>query len=185
MAVWRGGFDEGFTKEEFFHYVQNIRWSWKPKFITVHNTSAPTQAQWKATRGGEAQRMRNLEDYYKNRQGWPSGPHLFIGEKIWKGTPLNVKGTHTPSWNNISLGMEIAGDYDSDPFIDPYRGNAIHALAVLHYVLRLDPADYQLGVKGLHFHKEDPRTSHKRCPGKNISKRDLIDSVKVAMKQWG
>ena len=184
MGVWKGGFRDGFTKEEFFHHVVNTKWQWKPKFIVVHNTAAPTQAQWKATKGGEAQRMRNLEDYYRNRQGWSSGPHLFIGEKIWSGSPLYVSGTHTPSYNSVALGMEIAGDYDKDPFIDPYRGNAIHALAVLHHILKLGPANFKLGVSGIHLHKEDPRTTHKKCPGKNISKRDLVDSVAAAMKQW-
>lgn len=181
--AWRGWVGEGYDKDAFFHYVQNVKWQWKPKFIVTHNTGSPTQKQWEATKGGEAQRMRNLEDYYKNRQGWSSGPHLFIGKKIWIGTPLYVKGTHTPSWNNVSLGVEIAGDYDKDPFIDPYRGNTIHALAVLHYHLKLDPADFKLGVSGLHLHKEDKKTTHD-CPGKNIVKRDLVDSVKAAMKQW-
>ena len=29
----------------------------------------------------------------------------------------------------------------------------------------------------LHFHKEDPNTTHKLCPGKNMKKADLITDV--------
>ena len=43
---------------------------------------------------------------------------------------------------------------------------AIVALAGLHRLAGLDPATLRL-------HKEDPKTTHKFCPGKNISKADF------------
>lgn len=175
MANWKGGFDRSFSAAEFRDYVLSLKWgSWKPQIVTVHNTGAPNLAQWRATPGGEAQRLKNLEHYYKNQNGWSSGPHLFIGERIWLGTPLTVTGTHTPSWNGIAIGMEIAGNYDVDPFEGVIRENAIAALAALHEALKLDP-------ETMRFHKEDAKTTHKHCPGKNIVKADLIKAVKAKM----
>ena len=34
-------------------------------------------------------------------------------------------------------------------------------------------------MRGLHLHKEDPKTTHKHCPGKNVVKEDLIKTVQA------
>lgn len=185
MAGWKGGFDKGFTRDEFTRYVATVKWTaWRPQFVTVHNSGAPNLEQWKATPGGEKQRLANLANYYRSpgphKSAWSSGPNLFIGvEKIWIGTPLTLSGTHTPSWNTVALGMEIAGDYDVDKFEDPVKGNAVHALAVMHAALGLSPLPFKLGVRGLHFHREDAKTTHKHCPGKDVVKADLIKAVQA------
>jgi GH24 family phage-related lysozyme (muramidase) len=174
MANWQGGFDRSFSAAEFKEHVAALKWDkWKPSFVVIHNTGAPNLAQWRATPGGEKQRLKNLEHYYKNQRGWPSGPHVFIGDLIWQGTPLTVPGTHTPSWNKISLGVEIAGDYDKDVLGGVIKENTIAALAILHEALGLDPSTMRL-------HKEDKATTHD-CPGKNINKADLIAAVKAKM----
>jgi uncharacterized protein YgiM (DUF1202 family) len=38
-------------------------------------------------------------------------------------------------------------------------------------------------VRGLHFHKEDPETTHKSCPGKNVVKSDLIKAVQAEIER--
>src|SRR5262249_28119783 len=40
-----------------------------------------------------------------------------------------------------------------------------------------DPTDYKVGVRGLHFHKEDVKTTHRSCPGRNMVKANLVDEV--------
>jgi murein L,D-transpeptidase YcbB/YkuD len=50
-------------------------------------------------------------------------------------------------------------------------------LGILHARLGLDPADYKFGTRGLHFHKEDPVTTHKSCPGRHMVKPDLVVAV--------
>jgi len=50
------------------------------------------------------------------------------------------------------------------------RENTVAALATLHAWIGLDPCT-------LRFHKEDPKTTHRECPGKNVDKNDLIRRV--------
>jgi len=114
--------------------------------------------------------MRNLEDFYRNVQQWSAGPHLFVADDlIWVFTPLTVPGVHSPSWNSIAWGVEMVGDYNTEPFSPQVRDNAVGALATLHAALGLDP-------NGMRLHKEDPKTTHD-CPGKNVDKTDMIQRV--------
>lgn len=168
--MWKGIVGRGYTAAQFDEYVRNLKWGeWVPRFIVVHNTSAPTLKQWHGPTP-VPQRIANLENYYKNEMKWSAGPHLFVADDlIWIFTPLTVPGTHSPSWNAVSLGVEIVGEYDVEPFA-PVRNNVVSALASLHRRLGLDP-------QTLRFHKEDPKTTHKNCPGKNVIKADLIKAI--------
>ncbi len=169
MAFWKGIVGDGFSPDEFETYVATVAFdSWRPRFIVLHNTAVPTRAQWHEASG--TQRMRGLEHYYRDVQQWSAGPHLFVADDlIWVFTPLNVPGVHSPSWNAISWGVELVGDYAKEEFGSAIRDNAIRALATLHAALGLDPSTLRL-------HKEDPRTTH-NCPGKNIVKDEVIGSV--------
>lgn len=179
--AWKGIVGVGMTVPEFRSYVAGLEFrSWKPSFMVLHNTAAPTLAQWNAY--PEHKRILNLEDYYKNKMGWSSGPHLFVDDNtIWVFTPLTTPGTHTPSWNGISLGVELVGDYSRE---DDDRGPgfnakmmAVAAFAILHAKLGLNPDTIKL-------HKEDKRTTHD-CPGKNIDKAEFIELVREYMGEGG
>lgn len=173
---------KSFTIEEFKNYVDTINLdAWKPKFPVVHNTSAPTQAQYKGwhSRPGwtPEQWGRNLASYYAGL-GWNGCPHLFVGfDKILVLNSLNAHGTHTPSWNKISWGIEAAAEFDNEPFDDGVKTNLIAAIAILCHKAEFNPAEYQLGVSGIHFHKEDHGTTHTHCPGKNLVKADFVAAV--------
>lgn len=171
--------------DQFGAYVKNLvidnfsEETSTPQFVVLHNTGAPTLAQWKLS--SSTQRVKNLEVYYKGL-GWSGGPHLFIApEGIWLFNDLRFRGVHSPSWNNVSWGVEIAGDYDKETFEDPVKQNVILALCVLHTKLKLD-------LTMLKFHKEDPKTTHKGCPGKNVIKEQIVSEVaKLMLKgimQW-
>ncbi|MEA2838883.1 MAG: hypothetical protein QOF41_213 [Methylobacteriaceae bacterium] len=182
--AWRGTVGRGFSAEEFEAYIHTLTFgAWRPKFAVVHNTSAPSLAQYRAWKQrhppitGE-QWMHNLVGYYRDEQGWSAGPHLFVADdKIWAFTPLTVPGTHTPSWNPISWGVETVGEFDKEPFDGGVRDNLVSALASLHSLMGWSPKDYKIGVRGLHFHKEDKGTTHKHCPGKNMVKTNLVNAV--------
>lgn len=182
--TWRGIVGKSFkTPTDFAAYVDTVSFGlWRPRFVVVHNTSAPdlaTYAKWQA-RGNpsDEQWMKNLEGYYRDQQNWSAGPHLFVTPKsICAFTPLNVPGTHSPSWNSISWGVETVGEFERDPFDGGVRDNLIAALGVLHMKAGLTPLPYQVGQRGLHLHKEDVHTTHKTCPGKHIIKADLVASV--------
>jgi len=89
---------------------------------------------------------------------------------IWAFTPLTTSGRHSPSWNAVSWGVEMVGEYQTEPFGNAVRDNTVAALTTLHAVLGRDP-------KTLRFHKEDPLTSHKTYPGHNVNKADMIKRV--------
>lgn len=169
MANWRGIVGKGFSPNEFDAYAHNLVFAaWRPQFVVLHNTASPKLSEWHSIPG--EQRMRNLEAFYKNVQQWSAGPHLFIADDlIWVFTPLTVPGVHSPSWNSMSWGVEMVGDYSVEPFGERVRDNVVIALGTLHGLLGLDPATLRL-------HKEDPKTTHD-CPGKNVEKADMIQRV--------
>src|SRR5262245_36989965 len=169
MGDWKGIVGRSFTSKDFEQYVTTLNFGlWRPQFVVLHNTAQPKLSEWHSVPG--SQRMKNLEDFYKNKQQWSAGPHLFVADDlIWAFTPLTVSGVHSPSWNSVAWGVEMVGDYNVEPFGDAVSGNAVSALATLHGLLGLDP-------NSLRFHKEDPRTTHD-CPGKNVSKPVIIERV--------
>jgi 3D (Asp-Asp-Asp) domain-containing protein len=174
MPTWKGIVGRGFRAPDFDDYVSTLHFSdWRPRFVVVHNTGVPKLSQWHSV-SGEA-RMRNLENYYKNEMRWSAGPHLFVANDfIWVFTSLTTSGVHSPSWNAESWGVEMVGDYDSEPLDQEVHQNILDALAILHRWRGLDP-------DSIRFHKEDPKTTHKDCPGRNVIKSDLIAQVKARM----
>jgi hypothetical protein len=173
----------GFTPAEFKIYVAKLQWrGWKPKFIVLHNTAEPNLAQWQHDNTGqpyEHRRIVNLNHYYKDEEGWHSGPHLFISPNlIWEACDLTADGVHASCYNSESLGVEMVGDYATEAFDSgdgaKVRDLTVAALAILHDALGIDPDT-------LHFHKECLKDHHD-CPGKNVDKADMIARIKAAMK---
>ncbi len=176
---WKGIVGLGFGAREFDSYCHSLRWDgWRPSFIVLHNTAVPSLAQ--RPNGFTHQHMLSLESFYRDTQKWSAGPHLFVDDRqIWVFTPLTLSGTHSPSWNKATIGIEMLGNYETEEF-DSGRGaavrdNAVAAMASLSAVLGLDPTTMRL-------HKEDPGTTHD-CPGKHVDKRDVISRVATLMRQ--
>jgi len=170
MPAWKGIIGKGFTAAQFPDYVAGTKFgAWRPQFIVLHNTFIPKLSEWHSVPG--AQRMKALEHFYRDIQKWSAGPHLFVADDlIWAFTPLNVSGVHSPSWNTISWGVELVGDYSVEQLSPALKENAVSALAALHSNIGLDP-------NSLRLHKEDPKTTHKGCPGTNIVKAEVIQWI--------
>jgi N-acetylmuramoyl-L-alanine amidase-like protein len=173
MPDWKGIVGTSFTADAFDGYCHTLQWStWRPSFIVLHNTAAPSLAQ--RPKGLTKQHILNLEKFYRDTQKWKAGPHLFVDDQqIWVFTPLTVSGTHSPSWNKLALGVEMLGDYEREAF-DGGRGlnvrkNAVAALATLSAILGID-------CQSMRLHREDPLTTH-ACPGKNVRKLEVIQEV--------
>lgn len=174
---WKPIVGLSFTAGTFDTYAKSLQWTtWRPSFIALHNTAAPTLAQ--RPHGFTKQHINNLVSYFRDQMKWSAGPHLFIDDhQIWVFTPLTVTGRHSPSWNTLALGIEMLGDYATDSF-DTGRGlavrkNAVAAMATLCGALGLSPSTIRL-------HKEDPATTH-NCPGKNVSKEAVVAEVEAAL----
>ncbi len=176
---WKGIVNRSFTPEEFGQYVDTLSFSaWQPQFVVLHNTGAPTLQQWTSGPTTPQQRILNLEAYYRDQMKWSAGPHLFVDNHlIWAFTPLTTPGVHSPSWNGISWGVEMVGDYATEDFDQglgaAVAANAIKALATLHMLIGLDPTTLKL-------HKEDRATTHD-CPGANVDKADVIARIQQEM----
>jgi len=127
---------------------------------------------------------RNLAGYYKGL-GWPGCPHLFRNTRQHSDDESINDGRHTfPSWNSISWGIETVGEFDRDLFTGSIKDNLFAALAILHAAVGLPLLPYERGVQGLHFHKEDPRTTHtSHALARTIVKADLIKAVQAEIQR--
>lgn len=177
MAGWKGIVGHNYIADSFDNYCHELRWtSWRPSFIVLHNTAIPSLSD--RPNGLNREQINNLQGYYRDDQKWKAGPHLFIDDnQIWVFTPLDVSGTHSPSWNKVALGVEMLGDFEKEPF-DSGRGlrvrrNTVAAIATLSAILGLDTSTLKL-------HREDPLTTH-ACPGKNVRKLEIIQEVQDLM----
>lgn len=165
-----------FKQDSFAEYVATLHWTrWRPSLIVLHNTAAPTLAQWHETaakdraagRVAGRTRIDSLERFFQNDQHWSGCPHLFIADDwIWEMNPLTASGIHSPSWNHVAIGIEMVADFsredDDSGFGLIVRNNAIFCTAILCETLGLDPHH---AVK---LHKEDPKTTHD-CPGQDFA----------------
>lgn len=173
MPGWKGIIGNSYTPAKFDTYCHGLQWTaWRPSFIVLHNTAAPSLAQ--RPKGFSKQSMNAFVNYYRDTKGWKAGPHLFIDDKlIWVFTPLILSGTHSPSWNKVALGVEMLGNYETESFSTgrgvKVRKNTIAALATLSAILGLEAGTIRI-------HREDPLTTH-ACPGKNVRKLEIIQEV--------
>ena len=138
---------------------------WKPSRICLHHTASPSLKQ--RPEGLTEQHIRNLRDFYKDEQGWNSGPHWFVDDRqAWAFTPMTMKGVHAVSFNGNAVGIEMLGDYDSE---DPTTGRGRLVLDRTLALVRLLMRKYGISRDGILFHRDDPKTS-KTCPGRKIGK---------------
>lgn len=181
---------KNYTQEQFRLRVASLTWPrWRPSLIVLHNTAAPTLAQWHETEKKDvaagltpgATRIGNLERYFRDDQHWSGAPHLFIPDDfIWEFNPLTEPGVHSPSWNHLAIGIEMVADFDrEDDDAGPgaiVRRNAIFATAILCATLGLDPR------RAVKLHKDDPKTTH-ACPGKDFAddRDEVIEEIEALM----
>lgn len=177
---------KAFTPAEFETYVQGLKWgsAFKPKFIVLHNTAAPSLAD--RLDGLTKKHILNLQSFYKSPKpkgrGWSGGPHLFIDDlQIWVFNDLTKRGVHSPSWNAVALGIEMLGDFDKESFTKgrgrKVRDNTVAAMAILNNRLGF-------AADAFKFHIEDTRSDH-ACPGKlaRAERSALVEEIAAAMAE--
>lgn len=159
--------------------------AWRPKFPTLHNTGAPSLAQWLAYGSTPQERWgASLNRYYQGL-GWHAGPHLVVcPDYVWVLCDLTQSGVSVSCWNAVTFGIEMVGSYD-DAAQDRFdtgegakvRDNAVAVLAALADKFGWgDLGDYAIGAKGLHFHRECV-ADHHACPGGQVKKPDMLARV--------
>jgi hypothetical protein len=167
----------GFTPDEFDAYVKKIN----PRMFTepssgaktpilgavLHNTYMPdlkmVQGYLDAKKWDEPHLIENWWTLYRQK-AWQSGPHIFIfPTKIYVATPLDVRGTHSPSYNRNYWGIEIIGDYSHEILPDNMRYMAERVLKAFYHQIAVSAVD-----KNFHFHGEDVKSTHHFCPGSGV-----------------
>lgn len=162
-----------FSPDEFEAYVASLRLTaWRPAFVVLHNTAIPSLAQ--RPNGFTPAHIQNLHGFYLGK-GWSGCPHLFVDQNgIWVLNPLTRPGVHSPSWNAVSWGIEMLGDYNREAFhTGPGARVRDHSLAALATLCRAGG----FPATALRFHKEDPKTTHTTCPGSAVDKAWVIGEV--------
>lgn len=179
--AWTPIIGVGMSLNRVQEYINGLDFrGWRPSGLVVHNTGAPSLAEWHKVSGET--RMKNLEHYFKNIRGWPSAPHAFVADDlIWPFTPFDKPGTHSPSWNGTRIGIEMVADFsreddDAGPGLK-VKMNTVALFGMLHRKLGIDPETIKL-------HKEDPKTTHD-CPGKDFNKVEFIRLVQEWMGHGG
>lgn len=159
----------GFDQAEFAAYCQKQKeFTWSPIGVTLHTTFLPSLAKvddyLASKKWTQAQLVDNWWVTYKKNK-WASGPHLFaFRDKVIVGTPLTMRGTHSPSFNRNRYGLELVGDYTKETLPPDIRANAVNAIASLYkFIIKTKPS-----AESFVYHGEDPRTTHKSCPGKMV-----------------
>jgi hypothetical protein len=175
------------TPAEFLAYLEGLRFgAWRPKFVTMHHTGAPSLATWqewqrRAKPVSDEQWLRNLAAYYGGL-GWSAGPHFFVTPKhICVLSDPVKRGVHAVSFNAMSWGVEVVGDFDRERLAGDYKDFVASALAAMFLALDAKPQPYRFRDCGLHFHRDDPKTK-KTCPGQSIRKDAMIDVIEDAMR---
>ena len=175
MPEMKGLVLKGFTLEEFQVYVKTVvakkMGVWRPRGFVLHNTGT---MEWpghtpKGVQITPEQRIKNMSVDWVARH-FDGGPHLLISPDgmIWAVWPMWLPGTHSPSWNHTHWGMEMVGDFDKEKFPPAMNVAASGAMAAGYAMLGHAP-----DKDSFHLHKQDPRTTHKRCPGVNCGSYDL------------
>jgi hypothetical protein len=180
------------TAVEFLAYLENIRFgAWRPRFVTMHHTGGPNLKQWRAWQVREKpvtdeQWMRNLAGYYGSSPAnggpaggpWSAGPHFFFTPKNFCVLSLpDRRGVHAVSFNAMSWGVECVGDFDSELFTPELASRYAEGLACLHLAASLAPDPFKFATSGLHFHRDDPKTT-KTCPGRGVDKDFMVGLIK-------
>ena len=181
--ISRGMIKRGGTPEQFLRYLHDElkMGAWKPEMIIWHNTDKPRQSNWPGRvehSDGSIEILTPQKRLDNMSVSWTAAhfaaaPHLMLPPDgmVWLLWPLWKIGTHSPSWNKVSWGVETVGNFDLEiPTPAMLRTRNIVGAGLYNF----------LGIKAdkntCKLHKQDPLTKHRDCPGVNFGTLEkLID----------
>lgn len=185
--ISKGMIKKGYVIEEFLEYLEHVvakeflKTVWRPRGCVLHNTG---KINWPGVVNGKQitpeQRLDNMLVGWRDAK-FKAAPHLVLPPDglVWLAWPLWKPGTHSPSWNSSYWGIEMVGDFRTEHPSDALIRTASMAMAGMYRLLGQQ-------VDGNHFklHKEDPKTSHRDCPGILCGPKDVwMMRIKSAMEE--
>lgn len=143
--------------------------------ICIHHTAFPDLAM--RPKGFTIEHIENIRFGYINEKKWSAGPHFFTDEdQIFGMTPPTTRGVHAASFNSMSIGIEMLGDFDDADDPKSGRGMDVVETTAAATKILLDWLKLPASKNTILFHRDDPKTK-KTCPGKKIDKDWFINLV--------
>lgn len=184
--ISKGMIKHGYVVEEFLEYLESVvakeflKTVWRPRGVVLHNTG---KINWPGVVNGKQitpeQRLDNMSVGWRDAK-FKAAPHLVLPPDglVWLSWPLWKPGTHSPSWNSTYWGIEMVGDFRSEHPTAALLRTASMAMAGMYRLL-----GQQVDNNHFKLHKEDPKTSHKDCPGILCGPKDVwMMRIKSAME---
>lgn len=180
MYDWKAFSGQTFDRPSFAARIGELKWlSWKPQGITLHNTGAPTLAQWVEFGPAHDQRIANLKTYYQGL-GWHAGPAAFVSRShVTEFSGFLDPGVHCSCWNHTHIGIEMAGDFSTESF-DTGDGAMVREIAVFAFATLLHALGLPANAQTINFHR-DCAQDHHACPGSNVVSADFISRIAATM----
>lgn len=185
--ISKGMIKKGYVIEEFLEYLEATaakeiaKSAWRARGCVLHNTG---KINWPGIVNGKLitpeQRLDNMSVAWRDAK-FKAAPHLVLPPDglVWLCWPLWKPGTHSPSFNAAWWGIEMVGDFRTEYPTDALIRTASMAMAGMYRMIgqQVDNSHFKL-------HKEDPRTTHKDCPGIKCGSKDVwIARIKEAMHE--
>lgn len=171
MAIRRYTGVNELSLNEFIHHLgSSIKIGDFAEGITLHHTWKPTAKGWKGMRTLDV-----LARFYSGK-GWSAGPHFFVTPEAWYVlSPPTHRGVHAKAFNKRFIGVEVVHNGDDSPFEGQIAKTTFGGLNALFKHCNWDPK------KRMNFHRDDPR-AYKSCPGRKVSKADVLMGILNADK---
>lgn len=191
MPAMQGLLKLSLTSDEFDQWVPDVMakhmGKWKPIGGVQHNTGKMVWPGYDShgIQITPAQRMDNMSVDWVSRH-FTGGPQFlasksYIDEKTKLIVPAKMNivwppwmfGTHSPEFDDTRWGMESTGDFNLEPMPDDLYQVIVRGWAALYKYL-----GHPANSDNFKYHKEDPGTTHKQCPGKAMgTKEHMIATI--------
>jgi len=159
------------TTDELINYIKNFKFTRKFSEYQIHHCWKPEHKDFNGNNGIQLQEA--MKNYHVNNLGWADvGQHLTLlpDGKFVTGRDFNIIPASISGRNSLCfLAIEMIGNFDVGH--DKLEGEQLNSILKL---VNWGVNYYNLGIKGIVFHRE---YANKSCPGTGIDKKWFVDKV--------
>jgi hypothetical protein len=155
-------------------YIQESKLTRPITQIHIHNTFKPNHDDF--TGNNHLKLQSNMRDYHVNANKWRDiGQHftLFPDGRFVTGRSLDIDPASILGWNEGAICLEMLGDFSGR---DPFQGiQAESAFRIVAAIVKC----FGLPWNAVKFHRDNPDSGNKTCPGTSIDKDWFITECKA------
>jgi len=135
------------------------------KYIIVHHTASDQQT----TTAEGVNAWHKQRGFPESSRGWNIGYHfLILANDALQARDEDEIGAHTYGWNEVALGVCLAGNFNNTRTLTGFQTNKITELLILLM------ESHKIDAKHLLLHRDASATG---CPGSFIDKNYLLNLV--------